>query len=222
VLAHAEFESAVKDALRNFTRTDLLAGNALLQSRILAGREAGIATPQALRTLLAQTAETLFANDRDQRLYRVLDLTYFHPATKQEAAADRLGMPFSTYRRHLTAGVERLTEWMWQRENDASQTEITDQHGVDTVSPQPRPRLSIVILPFLNLSGTRAWTTLSTVSPTASLLICRAASWVASSFRAPPPSPTKAVRWQFGKSVRSSASAMCSRAACSRMRAASG
>jgi TolB-like protein/Flp pilus assembly protein TadD len=153
VLAHAEFESAVKDALRNFTRTDLLAGNALLQSRILAGREAGIATPQALRTLLAQTAETLFANDRDQRLYRVLDLTYFHPATKQEAAADRLGMPFSTYRRHLTAGVERLTEWMWQRENDASQMEIADQHGVDTVSPQPRPRLSIVILPFLNLSG---------------------------------------------------------------------
>jgi TolB-like protein/Flp pilus assembly protein TadD len=153
VLARSEFQSAVKDALRNFTRADLLAGNALLQSRILAGYETGIATPQALRTLLAQTAETLFANDRDQRLYRVLDLTYFHPATKQEAAANRLGMPFSTYRRHLTASVDRLTEWMWQRENDASQTETADNRGTDTASPQARPRLSIVILPFLNLSG---------------------------------------------------------------------
>jgi TolB-like protein/Flp pilus assembly protein TadD len=153
VLARSEFESAVKDALRNFTRADLLAGNALLQSRILAGHGTGTATPQALRILLAQTAETLFANDRDQRLYRVLDLTYFHPATKQEAAANRLGMPFSTYRRHLTASVDRLTEWMWQRENDISQTETADYRGTDTASPQARPRLSIVILPFLNLSG---------------------------------------------------------------------
>ncbi|HEX3524391.1 MAG TPA: tetratricopeptide repeat protein [Stellaceae bacterium] len=153
MLARSEFESAVKDALRNFTRADLLAGNALLQSRILAGHGTGTATPQALRILLAQTAETLFANDRDQRLYRVLDLTYFHPATKQEAAANRLGMPFSTYRRHLTASVDRLTEWMWQRENDISQTETADYRGTDTASPQARPRLSIVILPFLNLSG---------------------------------------------------------------------
>jgi hypothetical protein len=42
----------------------------------------GAATPRALRTLLAETAETLFANERDQRFYRVLDLTYFNPVPK--------------------------------------------------------------------------------------------------------------------------------------------
>jgi hypothetical protein len=35
---------------------------------------------------------------------------------RQEAAAERLGLPFSTYRRHLTTGVERVTGWLWQRE----------------------------------------------------------------------------------------------------------
>ena len=60
----------------------------------------------------------LFANSRDQKLYRVLDLTYLNPAPKQEAAADRLGLPFSTYRRHLTAAVGRLTDWLWQQEQN--------------------------------------------------------------------------------------------------------
>ena len=27
-----------------------------------------------------------------------------------------LGLPFSTYRRHLTRGVERVVDWLWQRE----------------------------------------------------------------------------------------------------------
>ncbi|MBV9814250.1 MAG: hypothetical protein JO229_00705 [Alphaproteobacteria bacterium] len=75
-------------------------------------RREGAATPQALKVLLSETAATLFANERDQRIYRVLDLTYFNPAPKQEAAADRLGLSFSTYRRYLTTGVDRLIEWL--------------------------------------------------------------------------------------------------------------
>jgi TolB-like protein/Flp pilus assembly protein TadD len=151
-LTHSEFDSAVKDLLRNYTRPDLLMGNALLRARIVTCHAPGAATPRALRAFLAETAKTLFANDRDQKLFRVLDVTYLHPAPKQEAAADRLGMPFSTYRRHLVTGIERLTEWLWQQENDALQTEISGSHAADTGAPPGRPRLSIVILPFLNLS----------------------------------------------------------------------
>jgi len=155
VLTRSDFESAVKDALRHYTRTDLLAGNSLLQAQLLTRPGAGVATPQALRALLAETAETLFANQRDQRLYRVLDLTYFNPASKQEAAADRLGLPFSTYRRHLTAGVDRLIEWFWRQEQEAPQPEMAGaaSDAVQPTSSSARPRLSIVILPFLNLSG---------------------------------------------------------------------
>ena len=161
LLTRSDFESAVKDALRHYTQADLLAGNALLHARLLTGSGGDATTPQTLRTLLAETAKTLFAGERDQRLYRVLDLTYLNPAPKQEAAADRLGLSFSTYRRYLTASVDRLIEWLWQQEQQslsntetaAEQTTGSASDATQTASPSARPRLSIVILPFLNLSG---------------------------------------------------------------------
>ena len=90
MLTRADFGAAVKDALRHYLRADLLAGNALLQARLLTGWGSSAAAPAALRALIAETAKTLFADERDQRLYRVLDLTYFNPAPKQEAAANQL------------------------------------------------------------------------------------------------------------------------------------
>jgi hypothetical protein len=49
----SDFESAVKDALRHYTPPDLLAGNALLHTSLLAQSGTGAPTPQALRALLA-------------------------------------------------------------------------------------------------------------------------------------------------------------------------
>src|SRR3954470_2732155 len=158
VLTRSDFSGAIRDALRSYVQTDLLAGNALLEAQVVARGTPGTATPQALKALLAETAESLFAGGRDQKVYRVLQLTYFDPAPKQEAAAERLGLSFSTYRRHLAAGVERLTEWLWQQEQELQQTEAPAAHRPDpdsevpTAVPGPRPRLSIVVLPFLNLS----------------------------------------------------------------------
>lgn len=34
----------------------------------------------------------------------------------QELVAERLDLPFSTYRRHLAAGLERVVAWLWERE----------------------------------------------------------------------------------------------------------
>ena len=153
LLTRSDFESAVKDALRHYTQPDLLAGSALLRASVLTRSGPAAGTPQALRALLVETAKALFAGERDQRLYRVLDLTYFSPAPKQEAAADRLGLSFGTYRRHLTAGVDRLIEWLWNQEQEAPQTEVSASDPTQATSPSTRPRLSIVILPFLNLSG---------------------------------------------------------------------
>ena len=159
MLARAEFENAVKEALRHYAQPDLLAENALLRTRLLTSSKPGAATAQALRALLAETAKALFAGERDQRLYHVLDLTYLNPAPKQEAAASRLGLPYSTYRRHLTTGVDRLTEWLWKQELEGLRVETVAEQttGSGTVGEglsvqSHRPRLSIVILPFLNLS----------------------------------------------------------------------
>jgi hypothetical protein len=177
LLARAEFENAVKEALRHYTQPDLLAENALLRTRVLTSSKPGAATPQALRALLAATAKALFAGERDQRLYHVLDLTYLNPASKQEAAASRLGLPYSTYRRHLTAGMDRLTEWLWKQELEAQRVEtVAEQttgssecverkltailaadvadYSQPTELAVPLPdKPSIAVLPFENMSG---------------------------------------------------------------------
>ena len=131
MLTRSEFESALKGALRHYTQTDLLTGNALLHARVLCRSGPDGNAPQKLRALLGKTADSLFANERDRKLYRVLDLTYFNPAPKQEAAAARLGLSLSTYRRYLTTGIDRLTEWLWRQEQESAQSETTADHSTE-------------------------------------------------------------------------------------------
>jgi TolB-like protein/cytochrome c-type biogenesis protein CcmH/NrfG len=159
MLTRADFDVAVKEALRHYTRADRLLGNPLLQMGIAAGGGQKGAQVARLQQVLAEAAQTIFVNERDRKLQRVLELTYFRPVQKQEAAAERLGLPFSTYRRHLTAGVERLTEWLWQREQEAQRasdasggSDVPSDRRNATGQPAGRPRLSVVVLPFLNLS----------------------------------------------------------------------
>ena len=64
LLTRSDFESAVKDALRHYTQADLLAGSALLHTRLLTRSEPSAPTPRALRALLAETAKGLFAGER--------------------------------------------------------------------------------------------------------------------------------------------------------------
>jgi adenylate cyclase len=154
-LTRSGFGDAVREALRHFDQTDLLAGNALLYADLLSRAGSDGASPQALKALLAQTAATLFESERDHKLYRVLELTYFNPTLKQAAIAEQLGLSFSTYRRHLAICVDRLTEWLWQQEQqlrDLAAGGATVRPAGDSPVLPVRPRLSIVILPFLNLS----------------------------------------------------------------------
>ena len=87
-----------------------LAASPLLRSRFAAGR-----APEDLRALLREAAEALRANPRDERLYRAVHRTYLEPLATQELAAERLGLPFSTYRAHLAAGIDRIAAWLWRR-----------------------------------------------------------------------------------------------------------
>jgi AAA ATPase domain len=109
-LARGDFDHALHDALRDFTRGDRLAGNALLQ----AGASSA-STAAELQSLLRDAMHALKANPRDDKLHRVLWLTYIEPLASQEKVAERLGLPFSTYRYRLGKGIERVAEMLWQR-----------------------------------------------------------------------------------------------------------
>src|SRR5262249_17789154 len=89
-LTYQDSAAALKSALRDFHSTDLLARNPLLHSGI--GSLNGSTGPLDLKALLSETVSTLFGNPRDEKLRRVIELTYFQPAPKQEAVADRLSL----------------------------------------------------------------------------------------------------------------------------------
>ena len=159
LLTRGEFDSAVKDALRYYTQSDLLVENKLLGMQVMQQRCSGAARIQDLRAMLAEAAERLFNNARDQKIHRVLSLTYFELAPKQEAAADSLGLSFSTFRRHLGAGIRRLTEFLWRMEQETSGQALPSQQPGEVASVADDTRrqdvgrpLSLLVLPFLDLS----------------------------------------------------------------------
>jgi len=82
--------------------------------------------------------------------------------------ADRLSLSFGTYRRHLSTARERLTRWLWESSRvtqpqfgspSTAGTATNAEHSEPKPEASPEaggreaPRLSIVILPFLNLGG---------------------------------------------------------------------
>jgi DNA-directed RNA polymerase specialized sigma24 family protein len=114
-LSQPEFSRAVRCALRDLHRPDALAANPLARSRLV--RQHPHATPaDALTDLLEETIASLRADPRDAKLARALERTYVRPAPTQEAAAEVLGLPFSTYRGHLSRGIERVVDQLWQHE----------------------------------------------------------------------------------------------------------
>lgn len=117
VLSQPEFDQAVKQALRDLHRPDLLARNPLLRTRLVRDH-AGNGDPDAgtLEDLLGEAVDALGEHPRDDKLLRAVDQTYLRAARTQESAAAMLGLPWSTYRRHLAQGVSRIIAWLWDRE----------------------------------------------------------------------------------------------------------
>jgi hypothetical protein len=116
VLSQPDFADAVRRALHDYTRPAALAANPLLRSRLATELSDHDPDPATLQALIREAAETLRGNPKDEKFYRAIHRTYLEPAHTQELAAELLGLPFSTYRYHLTTGIARLTERLWRRE----------------------------------------------------------------------------------------------------------
>ncbi len=128
VLSRPDFEQAVRDALRSLTHPSALESNPLLRSRLIVDQVgSGAATADrvsALRATLRDAVHALGTSSRQAKLQRALHHTYVQPAPTQDRAAELLDLPFSTYRRHLTAGVAAVTELLWQREVRGANPEL--------------------------------------------------------------------------------------------------
>ncbi|WP_394427103.1 hypothetical protein [Streptomyces sp. SGAir0957] len=108
------FAEAVKQAFRSVGAGDTgeLAENALLTTRLV---QPG-ADATALRTVLDQTVERLRTAPGTAQLGAVLEITYLSGPRSQQAAASRLGLSFSTYRRRLSAALTKAAELLRERD----------------------------------------------------------------------------------------------------------
>uniref|UniRef100_A0A7C1K3Q5 Orc1-like AAA ATPase domain-containing protein n=1 Tax=Thermomicrobium roseum TaxID=500 RepID=A0A7C1K3Q5_THERO len=114
------FAVAVVQALRDVSRPERLRGNPLLSSRVVARLAgAGASEPQrihALRQLLERAIAELGLRPQYRRWQLVAESAYLRPIESQERMAERLGIPFSTYRRYLKSATEWIVEYLWQLE----------------------------------------------------------------------------------------------------------
>jgi hypothetical protein len=110
-LGREEFAAAVRTALRDLQRDDRLRAGPLFGSRLALGPEGP--DPARLRSSLERAVAAVGRQPRGAEHRRVLDRTFVRPAPTQEAAAEVLGLPFSTYRRHLAAALDELVELLW-------------------------------------------------------------------------------------------------------------
>lgn len=120
VLSEEEFGESLSDALKNLHNNNQLQQNPLLRAKLVV-QEAGEDAPDARRiAVLKEKILTLLkdieASPVDGKYHRVLYRTFVNPVGSQEKTADFLNMSFSTYRRYLQAGVQRMVELMWARE----------------------------------------------------------------------------------------------------------
>ncbi|WP_327589553.1 ATP-binding protein [Nonomuraea sp. NBC_00507] len=115
VLSHEEFAEAVRKALRQLPRLDALATSPLTRCRLVVD-QGGQDSAAALRDLLHQAINQMREDPRSVKFHRALSATFMRGVPTQELAAERLGLPFTTYRRHLVTGVERVSADLWRRE----------------------------------------------------------------------------------------------------------
>jgi hypothetical protein len=114
-LSQPDFAEAVRRALRDLHRPERLRQNPLVSSRLVRDLEDADA-PAALAMVVRTTVDGLGSDPRTEKFQRALERTYVRPAPSQERAAEVLGLPFSTYRRHLQRGIECVVAALWDRE----------------------------------------------------------------------------------------------------------
>jgi hypothetical protein len=123
-LSRAAFGAAVRAALPHLGRPDRLAGNPLV------GGSLGD-TPDEVRAAIEDAVDRLSDEPKGEALRSVLYRTFVRAAPTQEAAAEVLGLPFSTYRRYLAKALDQVTELLWAVE-------------IGAVRPRSGQRLSTV------------------------------------------------------------------------------
>ncbi|MFI2907947.1 AAA family ATPase [Streptomyces sp. PDY-4] len=114
VLSEREFADAVHAGLRALRRPSELALNPLRRSRVAA------VGGEDLAAVLQQAVYELAEEQGGHGPHQAAVTAFVEGTTTHRAAAERLGVSLSTYRRHLRTAVERVSARLWHEEVYAS------------------------------------------------------------------------------------------------------
>jgi hypothetical protein len=119
-LTEQAFVDAVQEGLKNLKNPKKLVLNPLLKSKFVVQNTGNDKTDIDLALTLAdkltKTIATLESSPKEEALHRVMYRTFINPVGSQEQTADFLYMSFSTYRRQVKKGVERVADILWVEE----------------------------------------------------------------------------------------------------------
>lgn len=113
--AREDFGAHVRDLLRDLHRPERLAANPLVHCELVR-RDSDETPANQLLEAVAEAVARVEEDPPNRRAARAVDRTYLRPGATQEAAAEVLSMPFSTYRRHLALGVGLVVDRLWDWE----------------------------------------------------------------------------------------------------------
>ncbi|HEY2314621.1 MAG TPA: ATP-binding protein [Streptosporangiaceae bacterium] len=111
-LPRASFDEAVRHVLQLWNQRGALGNSPLARTALV---PEGSPDPEAgLRERVEQALDATSGIPRAVRGHDAVVATYLTGAPTQQAAARRLGLPFSTYRRHLKGGLQDLSDRLWK------------------------------------------------------------------------------------------------------------
>lgn len=120
VLSESEFNDQIAEALRHFHNNNQLLQNGLLCSRLVINASAPDSSEgdriSVLKEKILAIMNEIEGSPLDGKYHRVLYRSFINPVGSQEKTADFLNMSFSTYRRYLAAGTQRVCEILWAQE----------------------------------------------------------------------------------------------------------
>ncbi len=114
VLSRTVFDEAVHDALRTWHQRERFLINPLLQAGFVVDRSDD--PEQTLRKLMLRAVEAIDQDPKAKGLKAAVWATYVEGGNTQQAAARQLSVSFSTYRRYLKRGVERVCWNLWEHQ----------------------------------------------------------------------------------------------------------
>jgi hypothetical protein len=110
-LSQEEFTRGVRTALSDLAYPERLAASSLARSALVVPNQPMLG--EVLQATLRRAIAALDGAPGGAEHRRLLERTSLHGTPSQEAAAELLGLPFSTYRRHLARAHDRLVEVLW-------------------------------------------------------------------------------------------------------------